>query len=112
MPGRGFYNFGPWNFYQRPDKRYTGGGFANVELSKAIKPYVEVMYMNDRSVAQVAPSGDFGTTENINCDNPLLSDQQRALFAEPAISWAKTPSSTTKVTSLESRAPPSRLSIR
>jgi outer membrane receptor protein involved in Fe transport len=78
--GQNVYNFGPWNFYQRPDKRYTAGGFANVELSRAIKPYVEVMYMNDRSLAQIAPSGDFGTTQTINCDNPLLSAQQLSLI--------------------------------
>ena len=35
--------------------------------------------MDDRTVAQIAPSGDFGNTTTINCDNPLLSAQQRAL---------------------------------
>ena len=28
----------------------------------AIKPYIEFMFMDDRSVAQIAPSGDFGNT--------------------------------------------------
>ena len=80
VPGFNSYNFGRWNFWQRPDKRSTAGGFANVELSSAIKPYVEVMYMHDRSVAQIAHSADFGNTQTVNCDNPLLSDQQRALI--------------------------------
>jgi outer membrane receptor protein involved in Fe transport len=80
VPGRIPYNFGPWNFYQRPDDRYTAGGFANFDVTDAFRPYAEVMYMNDRTVAQIAPSGDFGETDTINCDNPLLSDQQRALI--------------------------------
>ena len=31
------------------------------------------MFMDDRTVAQIAPSGNFGNTFSINCDNPLLS---------------------------------------
>lgn len=79
VPGISFFNFGPWNYFQRPDRRYTGGGFADANIGDALKPYVEVMYLDDRSVAQIAPSGDFGNTRFINCDNPLLSDQQRSL---------------------------------
>ena len=29
--------------------------------------------MDDRTLAQIAPSGDFGNTFTINCDNPLMS---------------------------------------
>ena len=70
------FNFGPWNFYQRSGRRWTGGGFADVEISDAFKPYLEIMYMNDRTLAQIAPSGNFQNTDTINCDNPLLSAQQ------------------------------------
>jgi hypothetical protein len=38
------------------------------------------MYMDDRTVAQIAPSGDFGNTYAVNCDNPLLGAQQRSLL--------------------------------
>ena len=79
LPGPTFFNFSPYVYFQRPDRRYTAGGFASVELSAAFQPYVEAMYMDDRTVAQVAPSGDFQSTFSINCDNPLLSDQQRSL---------------------------------
>ncbi|MCL6698070.1 TonB-dependent receptor [Sphingomonas sp. NSE70-1] len=78
-PGLILFNFAPWNFYQRSGRRWTGGGFADVEISDAFKPYAEVMYMNDRTLAQIAPSGNFQDTRNINCDSPLLSDQQRSL---------------------------------
>ena len=79
VPGQSLFNFAPFNFFQRPDRRYTAGGFADVELSTAVHPYAEVMVMDDRSLAQVAPSGDFGETATINCDNPLLSTQQKSL---------------------------------
>ncbi len=72
------FNFGPWNFYQRSGRRWTAGGFAEVEVSDAFNPYFEVMYMNDRTLAQIAPSGNFQNTDTINCDNPLLSEQQRS----------------------------------
>ena len=71
------FNFGPTNYYQRPDERYTFGAFAEYEISDYAKPYLEAMYMDDQSVAQIAPSGDFGNTNTLNCDNPLLSTQQR-----------------------------------
>ena len=80
VPGMTRFNVGPWNLIQRPDKRYTAGGFANFDLSSAVQAYAEVMAMKDRSVWQIGPSGDFTNTETINCDNPLLSDQERSLI--------------------------------
>lgn len=74
------YNFAPTNYYQRPDERYTAGVFANYEISDAVKPYMEFMFMDDRTVAQIAPSGNFGNTLTINSDNPLISPTQRAVI--------------------------------
>jgi iron complex outermembrane receptor protein len=71
------YNFAPLNYFQRPDERYIAGAFADYEITPAIKPYLEFMFMDDHTLAQIAPSGDFGNTLTINCDNPLLSTQQR-----------------------------------
>jgi outer membrane receptor protein involved in Fe transport len=76
------YNFAPTNYFQRPDKRYTAGLFANYEISDAVKPYVEFMFMDDKTVAQIAPSGDFGNTLTVNCDNPLMSAAQRAVVCD------------------------------
>ncbi|HEY0311165.1 MAG TPA: TonB-dependent receptor [Allosphingosinicella sp.] len=84
LPGSTPFNFGPYNYFQRPDERYTFGAFADYEISSALHPYMEAMFMDDRSVAQIAPSGDFGNTTSINCDNPLLSAQQRAIVCSPA----------------------------
>ena len=38
--------------------------------------------MDDRTVAQIAPSGDFGNTFSLNCDNPLLSAQQLSIICD------------------------------
>ena len=78
------FNFGPLNYFQRPDERYTAGLFADYEISSAIKPYMEFMFMDDRTVAQIAPSGNFGNTLSINCDNPLLGAGQRAALCNSA----------------------------
>ena len=79
-PGRTLYNANPLNYYQRPDTRYTAGFFAHYDVSEGFKPYAEFMFMDDRSVAQIAPSGNFSNTETLNCNNPLLSAAQAATF--------------------------------
>jgi outer membrane receptor protein involved in Fe transport len=76
------FNFAPTNYFQRPDERYTAGVFANYEISDVVKPYLEFMFMDDRTVAQIAPSGNFGNTLTVNCDNPLISEQQRAIICD------------------------------
>jgi len=81
--GRTLYNFNPTNYYQRPDERYIAGAFADYEVSKAIHPYMEFMFMDDHTLAQIAPSGDFGNTFTINCDNPLMSAQARSVVCAP-----------------------------
>jgi outer membrane receptor protein involved in Fe transport len=70
------YNYAPLNYFQRPDERYIAGAFADYEVTRAIHPYMEFMFMDDRTLAQIAPSGDFGNTLTINCDNPLMSQAQ------------------------------------
>ncbi len=74
------YNFGPLNYFQRPDERYIAGAFADYEITPALKPYLEFMFMDDHTLAQIAPSGDFGNTFVVNCDNPLMSAEQRAVI--------------------------------
>jgi outer membrane receptor protein involved in Fe transport len=83
-PGVTRFNFAPYNYFQRPDERYTLGAFADYEIAPGAKPYVEAMFMDDHTDAQIAPSGDFGNTATINCDNALLSAQQLATICAPA----------------------------
>ncbi len=82
LPGFTAYNFNPTNYFQRPDERYTAGVFADYEISEALHPYMEFMFMDDRTVAQIAPSGDFGNTVSLNCDNPLLGAAQFAVICD------------------------------
>jgi outer membrane receptor protein involved in Fe transport len=67
------YNFGPLNYYQRPDERYSFGAFGHYEVNEHAEAYTQMMFSDYNSVAQIAPSGDFGNTSVINCGNPLLS---------------------------------------
>ncbi len=79
------YNFAPTNFFLRPDERYTAGAFAHLDLNDHARVYTELMFMDDRTNAQIAPSGAFfgsglGTTNGVpdgssivNCNNPYLS---------------------------------------
>jgi iron complex outermembrane recepter protein len=86
LNGGNLYNANPLNYYQRPDRRYIAGFVANYEISDAIKPYAEFSFMDDRTVAQIAPSGLFsgsGSISSINCDNPLLTGAERGRICAP-----------------------------
>ena len=94
--GTDVYNFGPLNYYQRPDDRYTAGLFAHYDMNEHATAYTEFMFMNDKTVSQVAPSGAFFGSNSgqppfygnyvVNCDNPLLSASQvNALCDDPAV---------------------------
>jgi outer membrane receptor protein involved in Fe transport len=80
VPARDVYNFGPTNYYQRPDDRYVLGAFAEYEIQPWAKAYADIMFMDDTSTYQIAPGGIFAGNFSINCANPLLSAQQRGLM--------------------------------
>ncbi len=75
--GTDVFNFAPFNFMQRNDEKWSGGAFARYRHNEKVEPYLEAMVMHDYSDAQIAPSGSFGNTASINCDNPMMSEQQR-----------------------------------
>ncbi len=77
-PDTDLYNYGPTNYYQRPDRRYTMGAIGHYELTEYADVYAQVMYTNYESIAQIAPGGNFFDSGVVNCDNPMLSDQQLA----------------------------------
>ncbi len=80
------YNYGPLNYYQRPDERYTLGAIGHYEINSHADIYTQLMFADYSTVAQIAPSGDFGNTTTINCDNPLLSASQKtAIGCSPAM---------------------------
>src|ERR1700722_3032722 len=85
LPAGGLYNYAPLNYFQRPDDRYPGGAFVHYDVNEHARVYLEFQFMDDRTFAQIAPSGaftgsGFATTNGIpngawaiNCSNPSLS---------------------------------------
>ncbi|MHB8287028.1 MAG: TonB-dependent receptor plug domain-containing protein, partial [Caulobacteraceae bacterium] len=67
------YNYAPYNYYQRPDTRYTSGFFAHYEVNPKVDVYADFMFMDDSTTAQIAPSGLFGSTFTLPCSNPQLT---------------------------------------
>jgi iron complex outermembrane recepter protein len=78
------FNYGPLNYYQVPNERYTAGAFINYDVNSHVNVYSSVMWMRNSSVAQIAPSGDFGNPDFIACADPLLNASQQAVFCNPA----------------------------
>lgn len=80
-PTTDVYNFGPLNYFQRPSERYGFNAQARYTISEAARPYAEISFHDDSTVAQIAPSGlfFFGATgaNAIRFENPLLSDDWR-----------------------------------
>ena len=81
------YNFNPLNFIQREDNRYTGGFEAHYEINPHAEVYSDFMFLDDRTNAQIAPSGLFQSSGanltsgyTINCNNPLISAAQIAVL--------------------------------
>ncbi|MDH5822823.1 TonB-dependent receptor [Luteimonas sp. RD2P54] len=66
------YNYAPINFYQRPDKRVTGGFMGSYEISEYFEPYIEAMFLERSSDIQIAESGAFGVPINVDCTNPRI----------------------------------------
>ena len=84
------YNFGPTNFYLRPDTRYSLGAMGHYELAPFADVYTQLMFTDVRSVAQIAPGGSFFNLGTINCDNPFLSTQQATTIGCGAAAQAAT----------------------
>ena len=82
------YNYGPLNYYQRPDERYTMGAFGRYQVNDNAEVFAQLMFSDYESVAQIAPSGSFFSVADINCDSPLLSAQQAAAIGCDALEIA------------------------
>ncbi|MDH3643763.1 MAG: TonB-dependent receptor, partial [Gammaproteobacteria bacterium] len=67
------FNFGPFNFFQRPSERYTIYGKGFFEVNDKIEAFGDISYVNNVSDAQIAPTASFGIgAYSINCDNPFI----------------------------------------
>ena len=112
------FNFGPANFFVRPDERYSLGAFAHYEIAPWAEAYMDTMFMDDNSTAQIAAGGIFAGTFSINCANPLLSAQETGLLSRRAATGGGTcaanPAGTftgtvaRRLPNVEGRRPPDR----
>ena len=92
---RDAFNFAPLNYFRRPSTRYTAGVFADYEISEALNPYLDVMFMDYSTQAQIAPSGAFFGTRTVNCNNPFLNAGGGNTTAGTAICGANLGTATT-----------------
>ncbi|MHB8286457.1 MAG: TonB-dependent receptor plug domain-containing protein, partial [Caulobacteraceae bacterium] len=72
------FNYGPYNYYQRPDTRYTAGAFAHYQVAPQADFYADFMFMDDYTSAAIAPSGVFGQTFTLPCTDPLFTAAEKA----------------------------------
>jgi outer membrane receptor protein involved in Fe transport len=77
------FNFGPFNFFQRPSERYLIYGKGYVEVADNVEAFMDISYTNNVSDAQIAPTASFGLgSYSINCDNPFLQDNPGVLLTD------------------------------
>jgi iron complex outermembrane receptor protein len=85
------FNSQKYIYMSRGDQRYTAGFMGHVDVNEAVRPYVELNFMNDKTSISIAPSGLFQSNPldtngnfNINCSNPFLSAQEASVICTPA----------------------------
>ena len=83
------FNFGPYNYYQRPQEDYQANAFAHYDLfagddkkwMPSVRVYAEFDFTSTTSVAQIAPGGVFAAPfDALTNDNPLLSQSFKDAF--------------------------------
>lgn len=80
------FNFAPYNYYQRSDQRWTAGAMGSFAASPRLEIYGQAMFMDDRTTAQLAPSGLFGAGDpagdpfTLSCANPMFSAAELQAF--------------------------------
>ena len=82
------FNFIGGNYLQRPRERHTFGTSLHYEMSESIEWFMDYSFTRNNTTAQIAPGGlSLGRTTSINCDNPLLSANQLAVFCDPSVTF-------------------------
>ena len=67
------FNFGPFNFFQRPSERFQIYARGHYDITEDITAFADFSFTNNSSDAQIAPTASFGTGAfSINCDNPFI----------------------------------------
>ena len=78
VSGTDAYNYAPFNLYERPDERYSGGFFGHYQVNSMLDLYSSFMFMDDITTFAAAPSGVFGQSFTLPCNSPLFSAAETA----------------------------------
>jgi iron complex outermembrane recepter protein len=73
------YNFAPVNNLLTPAERVTIGALGRYDLSEKVRAYTELLYVDSKTAAQLAPTPATGL--RVSPNSPLLSPSARALLA-------------------------------
>ncbi|WP_421788851.1 TonB-dependent receptor plug domain-containing protein [Hyphobacterium sp.] len=67
------FNFGPFNFFQRPSTRFQTYARGVYAITDSVEAFADFSFTNNKSDAQIAPTASFGIgAYSINCDNPFI----------------------------------------
>jgi outer membrane receptor protein involved in Fe transport len=71
------FNYGPLNYFSRPDENYSAGAFLHYDFNEHVSVYASSMFMDDLTNAQIAPSGAFfGHQYTLGCNNPYFTSAE------------------------------------
>ena len=88
------FNSQPYIFLTREDDRANAAVLGHLKVTDYFQPYAEFYFMDDRTHQAIAPAALFSSSNPfdptlsgaypVNCNNPLLSAQQRSTLCTPA----------------------------
>ena len=77
------FNFGPFNFFQRPSERFQIYARGHYDITDNLEIFADLSFTDNSSDAQIAPTASFGIGAfSINCDNPLIQGNEGIAFTE------------------------------
>ena len=91
----GFNNGNTYDI-QAPDERFNIDAFGHYKVIERVDLYSEFMYMHDKADIRLSPTATFGNAFQVNCDNPLLSAQERSLICS-SVGLAPTANATVNI---------------
>lgn len=76
------FNFNPYNLLVTPQEKYTATVIGTYAISDKTEFFSRFSFANSRIDTIIAPTGTFFFPYSLNIDNPFLSAQDQAIFAE------------------------------
>src|SRR5262249_20821016 len=89
------YNSNRDQYLLHQDERYTAGVMTHYDFNDQAKVYADFMFMNDKTLVQIGPSGAFqggnpfdplgNNSFIVPCNSPLLSAQEQGVLCGPGV---------------------------